>query len=125
MEVKFQNAIPLQPNSCYRLLIAVPIKCSFWNFEFAKKLLIFFFLHCTQWGIQKAQFHSKTTHLREKRVKIWSPGMYLTYIWVFLTLNMSRSFWNHSVHFLQNLIVTQTVLIVEQKEGKFGPRGYM
>ncbi len=47
-------------------------------------------------------------------------GGHVTSTWVFLTLNMSRSFGGHLVHFSKNWAVTQKRLVVERNGRKLG-----
>ena len=61
-----------------------------------------------------SQAELEMAHRGAKRMKIWAPGMHVIFIWILLTLNMSRLFWGHSVHFSQNWALTEKWLIVER-----------
>ncbi len=58
-----------------------------------------------------------------KQTKIWASWMYVACSSV-PTLNKSRSFLGHSVHYSQNWAITWKRLIIEWNRRKFGPRGY-
>ncbi len=55
---------------------------------------------CVIWcTYRKVGLYSKTAHRRVKQTTIWVSGVYVEDVWVLLTLNITRSFWVHLVHF--------------------------
>ncbi len=71
------------------------------------------------WAKNWAVNQKTLTVRRAKRTKILGSAVYVACMLVFLTLNMSRSFWGHLVHFFENWAVTQKQLIVERNGRKY------